>query len=397
MFDDLGHNARWLALSYLLWGVGEGLWLYVQPLYAAQLGADPAQIGAVMGVMALVRVFANLPAGWLADRFGPRGVMLPGWLIGALGVFGIALAPDWRWLLPAYALYGLSGCAVPVSIVYMNRVVHLEQATNPRQTFSRVVTTLFAAYAAGQIVSPAVGGGLGEALGLRAVFVISAGWFALSTAAVLRTRPVPPPERQPGPGYSGLFRQRWLALAFVLIAVIFTATAMIAPTTGLTSKFMEEVRGLALGANGLLGSVNALGIVLLNLTLGRDARPMRALLAALALVWLTASLFMFGSSALLIGLGYLIGGSALVVRPLLQSIIAPHVRADQRGLVLASLESINALGGAAGAGVAGQLYAGVSPYAPFEAVLLVLPAAAALCWLALRVPSRVREPVGQPP
>ncbi len=393
MLHHLGTNTRWLALSYLLWGVGEGLWLYVQPLYAADLGANPAQIGGVMSVMALVRVFANLPAGWLADRYPPRRVMLLGWYLGMAGVVGIALAPDWRWLIPAFMLYGLSGCGVPTSAAYANRVVALEREARPQQTFARVLTTLFAAYSAGLVVSPAVGGWLGERLGLRAVFVISVGWFALSLVAALRTRPVPPAARQPGPGYGGLLKQTWLMAALASIGLTFAAAAAVAPSTGLTPKFMEDVRGLEVATIGLLGSTNALGMALLSLVLGRDSKPLRAFAAALALIWVAAGLFLSIGSPAAAGVGYFLVGSVGAARPLVESAIMPHVREDQRGVVLAVVESVFSLGTAVGTSLAGALYAGLGPGAPFQAALIALPLAGALCWRALRAPGRVHAAV----
>ena len=390
LFNYLAHNARWLALSYLLWGIGEGLWFYIQPLYLSELGADPAQIGLVMSVMGLVRVVVNLPAGWLADRFGARAVMLPGWLVGVIGVIGIAFAPDWRWLVPAFAFYGLSGCAVPVSAVYLNRVTELEKDTHPRQTFSRALTTTFAAYSAGQIVSPALGGLLGDSIGLRGVFIFSAGWFVLSYLAALRTRPVPPAARQPGPGYRGLLRQPWLMMALVPIGATFAVVALAFPPTSLTPKFMQDVRGLELGVIGVLGSVNALGITLLNLALGRGSRPLRAFMVALALVWMAAAAFVLSGNLLVVGAAYLIVGSAMAARPLIQSAIAPRVRADRRGLVLAVIESVYSLGTAVGTWSAGLLYNGVGPAAPYQVVLIALPVVGALAWLALRAPDRLR-------
>jgi len=37
----MNRDIRLIALSFLLWGSGEGLFFYIQPLYFEQLGASP--------------------------------------------------------------------------------------------------------------------------------------------------------------------------------------------------------------------------------------------------------------------------------------------------------------------------------------------------------------------
>ncbi|NJL95859.1 MAG: hypothetical protein HC915_20065, partial [Anaerolineae bacterium] len=40
LMQHLGQAARRMALAYFLWSLGEGLWLYIQPVYLGALGAD---------------------------------------------------------------------------------------------------------------------------------------------------------------------------------------------------------------------------------------------------------------------------------------------------------------------------------------------------------------------
>ena len=50
-----------VALSILVWGIGEGMFLLFQPLYLEELGADPVMIGAIMGVIGLAMALGHLP------------------------------------------------------------------------------------------------------------------------------------------------------------------------------------------------------------------------------------------------------------------------------------------------------------------------------------------------
>ena len=44
----MNRNLLLVAISLFTWGVGEGLFIYFQPLYLQQWGADPLMIGAVL-------------------------------------------------------------------------------------------------------------------------------------------------------------------------------------------------------------------------------------------------------------------------------------------------------------------------------------------------------------
>ena len=59
----MNRDTRLIALAFLLWGVGEGLFLHVQPLYIRQLGANPVQIGGLLSAMSVVSAVSFLPAG----------------------------------------------------------------------------------------------------------------------------------------------------------------------------------------------------------------------------------------------------------------------------------------------------------------------------------------------
>jgi len=81
-----------VTLSLFTWGVGEGLFLYFQPIYLQELGADPILIGGILGVMGVVMALAQIPAGMLADRVGSRTLMIASWVIGTAATILMAVA-----------------------------------------------------------------------------------------------------------------------------------------------------------------------------------------------------------------------------------------------------------------------------------------------------------------
>jgi MFS family permease len=56
----------------------------------------------------VVKAFANLVSGQLADAWGRKHVLVLGWLLGLPVPFMIILAPSWEWVIAANALLGLN-------------------------------------------------------------------------------------------------------------------------------------------------------------------------------------------------------------------------------------------------------------------------------------------------
>ena len=104
-------NARDLAAASVAQSLGQmiraGRHLIV-PLYGAdRLGLDPAQIGLIMTVAAVVDVAMFFPAGLVMDRFGRKVAAVPSFAVMAVGVALIPAAADFGGLLAAAAVIGL--------------------------------------------------------------------------------------------------------------------------------------------------------------------------------------------------------------------------------------------------------------------------------------------------
>jgi MFS family permease len=77
--------ARPLAVATLVNNLGSGLSVAVMPLYLTQVaGLSPAQVGLGLGAGALAGMTTGIPAGMLADRVGPKGMMVG--LIAGMGL-----------------------------------------------------------------------------------------------------------------------------------------------------------------------------------------------------------------------------------------------------------------------------------------------------------------------
>jgi len=70
--------------------------------------ASAALITSFIVSFGVVKAFANLISGQLADRWGRKRVLVIGWLLGLPVPFMIVAAPNWEWVVGANVLLGLS-------------------------------------------------------------------------------------------------------------------------------------------------------------------------------------------------------------------------------------------------------------------------------------------------
>src|SRR5512143_489938 len=174
----MSRDIKLTTLALFLWGSGEGLFLYILPLYMQQLGAAPQEVGGVLGLAAFLTACSFVPGGLLADRFDAKKVMIWGWAIGAVASLGMGLATTWHWFVPWILIYNVSAYCIPAINTYIAEAsgdIPLEHT----------ITVTFAGYAAGSIVSPFIGGRLSATLGTASLFIIAAIIFGLSFLVAL--------------------------------------------------------------------------------------------------------------------------------------------------------------------------------------------------------------------
>lgn len=362
LWREVGRDTRRVLIAYFLWGLGEGLWMFIQPLYVKSLGATPDQAGFAIGMWGFARLVFILPGGMLADRLGTRRMLMPGWYLGLAGIVVLSLAPDWRWTVPGFLIYGISAVATPVTNLYVAQAAQHDPTRRPDLPVQASFTLLWAAYAAGILVTPTLGGWIGDQLGLRAVFMFSTVWFTLSLLVIARvTRyPVPPRPAQ-GYDYRGMLRNRALLHAFGLI-VLGLIAVLIGQT--LSSQYLEEVRGFSRATIGALGSFNALGTVIFSLVLGR-LLAWHGYYAALWIVLAAFALLLLSADLPLVILGVFLLGAHYAARPLATAVVVPLVCVHQRGVAFAMVDTLAGLATVVGTNSAGRLFT-QDPAWPFQ-------------------------------
>ena len=144
-------DLRLVGLSLFIWGMGEGMFFYFQPLYIQQLGADPVQIGTILGAAGLAMALAHMPAGALADILGRKTMMTVSWVVGMLSAWVMFLAGGLAFFVVGLLIYSLTAFVMSPMASYV---------TEARGDWpvARALTTTSAFFNLGVALGPLIGG-----------------------------------------------------------------------------------------------------------------------------------------------------------------------------------------------------------------------------------------------
>lgn len=356
----ISRDIRLLVLSMLIWELGLTLYDPFLAVHLRQLGAEAGQIGAIFAAAYLLVALTSLPAGWLADRFDRRRVMIFFWCSGASSVLFLAFASRWEQALPGIFLYFFSFMAFPAINAYITDAAEQGQ-------HAAAFALFYATFPAAQLVGPGVGGLLAEQFGMRVLFLVSFGFYLASTlvvASLAAQRPPHPALRfEVGRFLAPLARPAFRQVALLAAAAYLFFTALLR----FISPYLAESYGLGLALIGLLNGIAALGGAVLTPLSGPVSERIGRVGA------LAGGVLVFGLSLILIGgsaalpalvLAFLLQGSFPAARSLLDSIVAHQSKGAQAGLTFGAFGLLTGLGQALAPAAGGWLY-GISPRAAF--------------------------------
>lgn len=253
-------NLRRLYASLFLWMLGVGLYDQLIPIFARQLGASPVQLGTLFTLRHL-GLAAGFIIGWAAaDRLNRRTVMLASWILGTPVPLLLAAAPGYLWLLPGLLLYELTYFGQPAIHAYITERVPPSELASAFGMMGTITSMGF-------LVSPTIGGLVADRWGIRATLIIAFAMFAASTMLILRLQHGGA-GAMPSQGPRALSRDQLRSLGPAL-AVYAALHLVVLTTVPFMTPFLREARGVSLSAIGFLGSMVALGAVLLTPVAGR--------------------------------------------------------------------------------------------------------------------------------
>lgn len=341
----MNRNLGFLFAALVVWGIGEGMFFYFQPLYLQQLGANPLTIGAILGGFGLMMTVAHIPAGFVADRIGRLPVLRAAWLTGTLAAWVMALASDINVFIVGLLLYGLTAFVSAPLSSYVT-------AARGSLSVGRALTLMSAMFNVGMVVGPFLGGLVGDRFGLKTIYLIAAGLFVLSSAVLFFLRPQSRDHHDPHDPPPGLLNNgRFLGFVGLSFVVMF---ALYLPQP-LTPNFLQNERGMPLSAIGLIGSAGGLGNAYLLFRLGNLA-PRKGYMISQVLVALFALIIWQGSGARMYASAYFLLGGFRVARMLGSAQARMLVHPSQMGIAYGILETINAMPTILAPPLAGFLY-----------------------------------------
>ena len=317
-----------IAIALFTWGIGEGSYLYFQPIYLEKLGASPITIGAVLGGVGLAMAITHIPAGYLADRLGRRKLLWAAWISGLISALVMTIANSLPLFITGMILYGVTAFVSSPLSSYVT-------AARGKLTVGRALTLISAVYNAGAILGPLIGGYIGNHFGLEKIYPFAAGVFFISTIMVfnLRAQPIAPNSKQSHKG--SILNRAYISYLAIIFIVIF---ALYFPQP-LSSNFLQNERGLSLSAIGQVGAAGSLGNVILSLVLGK-MNVFHGFLLSQVSIGLFALILWQAIGFPMFMLGYLLLGGYRVARSLITAQVQDLVDIANMGLAYGITETV---------------------------------------------------------
>ena len=364
-----------LTLTMLLWQASTGVFLIaiVQQYLPQQLDAHAAFPGYALALYAAARFLMQTPAGYLADRVGPRRTLALGISIAIVTVFLMFQVHDAKWFLLFSALYGAGSAAVwPAVMASVGDAV----ARNVR---ARVLNTINISQLVGLGLGTMAGVTLLDVISYQAAFVACLAFSALALALAyrgLRGGVRAEQEIQAETNESigrGILSVRMMLLAGIALLLSIGTTIQAPVVADYSNEVLHtkmHVLGIMLLAPAAVAGFLAIRFGHIADRFGRQLPLMLGLgLAAVCYYLLsqTTNPLLAANLVVLAGLGYAISIPAWGAAAL------DATEAGGRGLMLGVLGTVQGLGGVVGQAVGGLSNAAWGPVAPFKigAVLLL--------------------------
>ena len=261
---EVKFEVRWITVAMFLSGIAEGLCINFHAIYLKHLGANPMQIGLTLGASSLACIFVYFPAGWLADRYRRKPLIITAWTLSVAAFSWISQSSTWQSAVPGFVFLALSSFSRPAFSA------HLATITSERN-LSQTFATIAISWSLGSILSPAAGGWIAETFGLPRVFLATAAVYIFGTAALIpMSNPQPHPNRIMGYTNNPLYNRVFIWQVFVLILIVFSINFGVV----LAPNYLQEVKLLSLTTIGTLGAISSTGMMLLTVMLSK-IRPER--------------------------------------------------------------------------------------------------------------------------
>lgn len=374
-FHGLNRDLKILFVSNLFASFGDGLTIYLLPLFIRNLKATPEQVGLLYSVLMIASAVTIIPGGFLAGRYDLKRIMIAGWAVWVPVPLFFALATNWTHFIPAMFFYGVlfSG---PASSAYI-------AGRAPEGKMTSTFSTLAAAWGLGYMFAPTVAGYLAEIVGTQWVFALTALFYMVTTLMLVlisnqHPRGLKSSEVTQAATETLVFKRGRIVYLSILFGAVMFFLSLVLP---LVPQFLKDIYGYDVALIGILGSFTYFGGSVLSIVLGKigdkygKTAPISVAMAAAALalgVFVSANSFMF-----LIPASFLRGAS-FPMWAFIGATIGSTVPASSRAKWISVVQTVAQTASILAPYVGGVLYA-ASPTTPFY---IAIAASVTLAFLA---------------
>jgi len=175
-----------ISLSMILVGTSVGIIVPLMPFIAEQISLSPGDYGMVISAFALSKLIGNVPSAILVDLHGRKPFMVYSLTLIAMGVGGIGFATTLDHLVACRLIAGFGVAALSTAAT-----LTITDISTPRNRAS-TMAPMNSGFAAGMVLGPAIGGFLGDQLGVsKTFFAVGASYLgvaALNSAFLIETK-----------------------------------------------------------------------------------------------------------------------------------------------------------------------------------------------------------------
>ena len=349
MLKKIGRNNQLYMLANFLFAFGTGLWLNLRPLFLADLGTAPKQIGLALAIGGLSAGFLPIPAGIISDRFGPRRVIILSWVMAFLGAILTALAPTWQFATLGIVVWSLTMAANPAvtSFVMLSMPVEL-RGENLEKAFSWV----FRVWPFAMLFAPAMGGWIANRWGIRTDLWIGGVAYLVATLIFFMTAEVRAAKTTTKFQFTKLRKNKkyWILAGFFAVLVLAQQIGF-----SLLPNFLEDVGSFSQAQIGVLFSVSFLGAFMGNILVAR-VQPRTGYIILVIASWVGMLLLLAPTQPFLAGIAFFLFGSLTTMWLIKAASSGRAVSSANQGIAFGLIESLSFLATSAAAGIAGVLY-----------------------------------------
>ena len=359
-----------------------GLWFFLPllPIFITRRGGSSALVGIVFAAGLLANAAVRYPAGWAADRWGTRPVIL-----GAMGAYAaLFLAYLLPLPMPAFVVVRLlHGAASGAYWPAANGLI--AQVTPPSQR-GRAFGFMQSTMMAGMLIGPAIGGFI-ALFNLSAVFVVSACVCGLAVVALAFL-----PNVRADTSLEIPFGALRMIRKLVPLILLGAGTSYMIGSFDTIWPLYLTYRGASTLAVGLSFVAFAVPATLLSAQagmLGDRFGPRRIIVAALVATAFFSTLYPFVASVpWLIGLGLVEGALTISGGPSLNAEVSKNAEPGHQARTQGVFQSVQVLVQGVGAVGGGALFALNPAYAFFAiAAVCLLGASTAIRPRRARIPT----------